>query len=63
MVVVEDLRTTGCGSMVKTIDLVESAEPSIKWAFCLVDHKRGTEKDFSDIECSVFSIFRISELL
>jgi len=61
-VIVEDVITTG-GSVLRAIDLVESAGAKVCGVLCVVDRGEETEKTFLERGCSFFSIFRVSELL
>lgn len=60
--IIEDVITTG-GSVLRAIDLVESAGAEVRGVFCVVDRGEETEKTFLERGCSLFSIFRVSELL
>ncbi len=60
--IIEDVITTG-GSVLRAIDLVESAGASVCRVLCVVDRGEETEKTFLERGCSFFSIFRVSELL
>ncbi len=60
--IVEDVITTG-GSVLRAIDIVESAGAEVCGVFCVVDRGKKTERTFLERGCSFFSIFRVSELL
>lgn len=60
--IVEDVITTG-GSVLRAIDLVESAGAKVRGVLCVVDRGENTEKAFVERGCSFFPIFRVSEFL
>ncbi len=60
--IVEDVITTG-GSVLRAIDLAESAGAEVRGVLCVVDRGEETEKTFLERGCGFFSVFRVSELL